>query len=86
MWFAALGGYQENSWVGGLLYRLLTGDRGVLALLDPPPFAKPPTLIRVLIYDYRFTTLAERARTGALWQRQLVGTWYGPVALRNSPP
>jgi hypothetical protein len=83
MWFAALGDYQQNSWVGGLLYRLLTGDRGVLGLLDPPPFASPPRSLRILIYDYRFTTPAERARTGNLWQRELLGTWYGPVTLRR---
>jgi lipase maturation factor 1 len=84
MWFAALGSYQENQWVGGLLYRLLTGDSGVLTLLESPPFTTPPRSVRVLIYDYRFTTPAERARSGAVWQRQLLGTWYGPVTLKRS--
>jgi hypothetical protein len=81
MWFAALGGYEENRWVGGLLYRLLTGDQRVLALFEEVPF-KTPKAVRVLVYDYRFTSAQERAKTGAIWDRQLLGTWYGPATLR----
>ena len=81
MWFAALGTFSENGWVGNLMYRLLTGDPVVLKLLDPPPFAKPPRYMRALLYDYTFTTPEERARTGAVWKRELRGTWFGPVSL-----
>jgi hypothetical protein len=83
MWFAALGTYQTNTWVGNLMYRLLLGDPPVMALLNPPPFPKPPRYLRALIYDYDFTSTAERARSGAVWQRRLVGTWFGPVSLRS---
>ncbi len=83
MWFAALGSYEQNEWVGGLVYRLLQGDKTVEGLLQPPPFAQPPTWIRILAYDYQFTTPAERARTGAVWQRKLLGTWLNPVSLRH---
>ena len=83
MWFAALGSYQGNSWVGGLIYRLLTGEKSVLGLLDSPPFQKPPHFIRALLYEYDFTSSSERARTGAVWQRTLKGVWFGPVALRR---
>ncbi len=83
MWFAALGNYQENTWVAGVMYRLLLGDSAVIRLLDPPPFNKPPHYLRALLYDYQFTTPAERAKTGALWQRQLRGTWFGPVSLNG---
>ncbi len=38
MWFAALGTYQENSWVGNLVYRLLRGDSAVLGLMDAAAF------------------------------------------------
>ncbi len=81
MWFAALGNIQENSWVGNLMYRLLTGEPSVARLLDPPPFPKPPRYMRVLLYQYEFTRPSERARTGAVWQRQLQGVWFGPVSL-----
>ncbi|MBV9157248.1 MAG: lipase maturation factor family protein [Acidobacteriaceae bacterium] len=83
MWFAALGTYQENTWVAGLMYRLLLGDAGVIRLLEAPPFTKPPHYIRALLYDYQFTTPADRAKTGAVWQRQLRGTWFGPVSLNG---
>jgi hypothetical protein len=81
MWFAALGDVQENAWVRNLLYRLMTGEPAVTGLLDPPPFQTPPRYMRVLLYDYTFTTPAERERTGAVWQRELRATWFGPVSL-----
>jgi lipase maturation factor 1 len=81
MWFAALGSIQENRWVGNLMYRLMVGEPTVIALLDPPPFPKPPRYMRALLYRYDFTIPAERARTGAVWQRQFQGTWFGPVSL-----
>jgi hypothetical protein len=84
MWFAALGDYQENSWVGGLMYRLLQGDKRVLGLMEPPPFQTPPHFLRAQLYMYEFTTPAERARTGAVWKRQFMRTWLGPVSLREN--
>jgi hypothetical protein len=83
MWFAALGDPQENRWVNNLLYRIMTGERSVLGLLQPAPFANPPKYIRVLLYDYQFTTPRIRAKTGAVWQRELRGTWFGPVSLKG---
>ena len=81
MWFAALGSIQENRWVGNLMYRLMVGEPTVLGLVDAPPFPKPPRYMRALLYNYDFTTPAERARTGAVWRRQLQGSWFGPVSL-----
>ena len=81
MWFASLGTYGESRWVGNLMYRLLTGNPTVTKLLNPPPFAKPPRYMRALLYNYTFTTPQERARTGAVWKRELQGTWFGPVSL-----
>jgi Protein of unknown function (DUF1222). len=54
--------------------RLLTGSPDVLALLSRNPFpGDPPRFLRFARYDYRFTTSAERSRTGAWWRRELVG-------------
>ncbi len=83
MWFAALGDYQSSTWVGGLMYRILTSEPSVYRLLNPPPFDRPPRYLRALLYEYEFTTPAERARTGAVWQRQLRGIWFGPVSLNG---
>jgi lipase maturation factor 1 len=81
MWFAALGPFGENRWVGNLMYRLLTGSPSVMKLLNPPPFSKPPRYMRALLYNYTFTTPQERARTGLVWKREMQGTWFGPVSL-----
>ncbi len=81
MWFAALGSYRENTWVGSLIYRLMNGEPSVLALLDSSPFPKPPKYIRALLYHYTFTSPQERQKTGAVWQRKLLGSWFGPVSM-----
>ncbi len=56
MWFAALGDINENTWVGNLMYRIMTGDTTATKLLEPSPFPRPPRYMRALLYDYRFTT------------------------------
>jgi len=81
MWFAALGDINENTWVGNLMYRIMTGDPSAVSLLEPAPFARPPRYMRALLYDYRFTTPQVRERTGAVWERTLMRTWFGPVSL-----
>jgi hypothetical protein len=81
MWFAALGSYEQNTWTGGLMYRIMTGNPTVTSLMNPPPFSKPPRYLRALLYDYQFTTPAERSRTGAVWKRRALGIWFGPVSL-----
>ncbi|MFL6415219.1 MAG: lipase maturation factor family protein [Bryobacteraceae bacterium] len=81
MWFAALGDINENTWVGNLMYRIMTGDPAPAKLLEPSPFSRPPHYMRALLYDYRFTTPELRRRTGAVWERTLIRTWFGPVSL-----
>lgn len=81
MWFAALGDINESSWMRGLLYRLLKGEPSVVGLLESSPFPNPPKYIRALLYDYTFTTLEERRKTGDVWRRKLLGSWFGPVSL-----
>jgi Lipase maturation factor len=83
MWFAALGNYEQSTWVSGLMYRLMTGEPSVIGLIEPPPFSKPPKYMRALLYNYDFTTPQERARTGAVWSRTFIGVWYGPVSLKS---
>ncbi|HTX23006.1 MAG TPA: lipase maturation factor family protein [Candidatus Aquilonibacter sp.] len=82
MWFAALGNYQDNPWFGNFCERLLQGSPDVLALLEKNPFPnKPPRYIRAELYDYRFTSFAERRATGAWWKRELIGEYLPPVSL-----
>ena len=86
MWFAALGDYQENVWFMRLAERLLRGTPAVLALLADNPFpGAPPKYLRAQLYEYHFTSLAERRRTGAWWGRELQGAYSPAVSLRDSP-
>jgi hypothetical protein len=86
LWFAAMSPPAAHPWMTGLVVRLLEGDRPTLKLLGRPnPFPDhPPRLVRARLYRYRFTTPAERRRTGAWWSRDLVGEYLPP--LRLSPP
>ncbi len=82
MWFAALGDYRQNPWFENFCVRLLQGSPPVLALLEKNPFpAKPPHYIRAELYNYQFTTFAERRATGAWWKREYLGEYLPPVSL-----
>jgi lipase maturation factor 1 len=74
MWFAALGGPRDSPWLYYFCNSLIKGSPDVLALLAGNPFPDhPPQYVRVVMYEYRFTTAAERAATGDWWHRDLVG-------------
>jgi predicted DCC family thiol-disulfide oxidoreductase YuxK len=84
MWFAALGGAGQNPWFENFCERLLQGSPDVLALLAKNPFpGHPPRFIRAELYNYRFTSFAERRATGAWWQREPAGQYLPPVSLRE---
>jgi hypothetical protein len=84
MWFAALGNVQQSPWFGNFCKRLLQGSPDVLALLEKNPFPKhPPRFIRAELYDYQFTSPAERRATGAWWRREPVGEYLPPVSLNE---
>ena len=85
MWFAALSDYRLNSWFIGFLIRLLQGSAPVLALLKHNPFPNsPPIYVRAVVYDYHFTTFAQRRTTGAWWTREK--RWlYCPVYSLRGP-
>lgn len=73
MWFAALGSYRSSPWLLAFCERLLQGSPPVLALLGRNPFpGEPPTYLRATLYDYRFTTSAERRETGSWWTRRIL--------------
>ncbi len=81
MWFAALGPRAEAHWLFPLAQHLLEASPAVLGLLDDAnPFAdEPPRFIRLVLYDYRFTTLAEGS-DGAWWRRELIAYLTEPIA------
>ncbi len=82
MWFAALGDYGSNGWVVNLAIRLMEGSPPVLGLFEGNPFpGAPPRYVRGLLYEYRFTTPAERDSTGAYWRRTLNSIYLPPFSL-----
>ena len=82
MWFAAMSSPAAHPWFPRLVTRLLENDRPTLRLLRRNPFPDaPPSHVRALLYRYRFTTRAERRRTGAWWVRTPAGTYLPPRRL-----
>ncbi len=79
LWFASLGDYTENPFVLNCQAQLLENSPPVLRLFAGNPFgAKPPAMVRAIKWQYWFTTPAERERTGAWWNRRLIGL-YAPA-------
>jgi hypothetical protein len=75
MWFAALGDFQRNPWVGNLMARLFEGSPEVLAFFSVNPFpAAPPRYLRARLYEYEFSD-------ATWWRRELVGE-YSPTFQR----
>ena len=80
LWFASLGPWQQSPWVVSVQQQLVEGSPSVLHLFRSDPFGgKPPALVRTLIYQYWFTDLATKRRTGAWWRRELIGAYTGTV-------
>lgn len=77
MWFLALSPTYGRGWFEPFLDRLLHGDRPTLRLLRRDPFdGRVPTAIRARLFDYRYSTRAERRESGDWWVRS-------PVAARS---
>jgi hypothetical protein len=84
MWFAALGRYETTPWFQALAARLLEGSPPVLDLLEGNPFpGAPPRFLRASLYDYRFTTWAERRASGAWWRRTPAGVYAPEMSLQR---
>ncbi len=84
MWFAAFSSPRQHPWFMSFLEKLLEDDKAVLGLLRYNPFAdQPPTYVRALLYEYRFMSPGERTKSGAVWDRMLVGLYFPPVSLRK---
>ncbi len=76
LWFASLGSWQEYPWVVSTETRLLEGSPDVLALFRRDPFAgSPPRQVRAVLWQYGFTTPAEKKKTGSWWWRRWLGEY-----------
>jgi len=74
LWFASLGTWRESQIVPNTVIRLLSNGDDVLQLFADNPFPQtPPRQIRTLLWQYWFTSMEEKRRTGMWWRRQLIG-------------
>ncbi len=81
LWFASLGSIDENRWVMNVEVRLLENSPAVLQLFRENPFPKGASAIRVVLWQYWFSSREEKARSGVWWDRKFIGQ-YAPTAVR----
>jgi len=82
MWFAGYSSVERQYWFLRFVQKLLEGSAPVLDLMARNPFPdSPPRLIRARVYDYHFTTAAERRQSGDWWKREPLRSYMGPAHL-----
>jgi hypothetical protein len=82
LWFASLGDWRENEMVPLTEERLLLGDNDVLALFRRNPFPQlPPRYVRAVLWQYWFTSLDEKRKTGDWWRRESLGLYAPELTL-----
>jgi len=85
LWFASLGGWRENEMVPLTEERLLVSSPDVLALFRNNPFPRiPPRYVRAVLWQYWFTSLDEKRRTGDWWRRQYLGLYAPELTITSS--
>jgi hypothetical protein len=83
LWFASLGEWRQNDLVPLTEERLLENDPDALALFKANPFGEaPPRYVRAVLWQYWFTSMKEKRRTGNWWRRELMGL-YAPEITRQ---
>jgi hypothetical protein len=83
LWFASLGSWRDYPIVPRTEVRLLSSDADVLNLFAGNPFPQsPPRQVRAVMWQYWFTTVAERRNEGLWWRRQFLGL-YAPTLERE---
>jgi lipase maturation factor 1 len=83
LWFASLGSWRDYPIVLRTEVRLLSNDADVLNVFAGNPFPQAaPHLVRAVMWQYWFTTIAEKRREGLWWRRQFLGL-YAPTLERE---
>ncbi|MGB7283495.1 MAG: lipase maturation factor family protein [Candidatus Acidiferrum sp.] len=82
LWFASLGDWRDNALVLHTERRLLSNDPDVLALFAANPFPQaPPQQVRAVLWQYWFTSMAEKKEHGLWWRRQFLGLYAPAIEL-----
>ncbi len=84
LWFASLTDWQREPIVARTEVRLLEGSAPVLGLFAGNPFrGHPPRYVRAVLWQYWFSTPAEKRAQAVWWRRTLLGT-YAPTVTRQA--
>jgi hypothetical protein len=84
LWFASLAPWQDAPWVVLAEERLLEASPSVLKLFRSDPFrGKPPQMVRTILWQYWFTDMDTKRKTGAWWRRQELGA-FSPIVTRSA--
>ncbi len=84
LWFASLSSWRQEPIILRTEESLLRGNTEVLLLFAGNPFPHaPPRQVRVVVWQYWFTTPAEKRSQGLWWRRQQLGL-YAPTLERES--
>jgi hypothetical protein len=82
LWFASLGEWRDNPLVFRTEWRLLSNEPDVLALFAGNPFPNgPPRQVRAVLWQYWFTSMAEKREHGFWWRRELLGLYAPAIQL-----
>jgi hypothetical protein len=84
LWFASLSSWRESPIVPNTELRLLSNDKDVLSLFAGNPLShQAPRQIRAVLWQYWFTTIAQKRATGDWWRREYLGL-YAPTLEREA--
>jgi hypothetical protein len=84
LWFASLGPWSQSPIVPRTEGRLLTNDADVLGLFAKNPFPNaPPKQIRAVLWQYWFSSAAEKRAQGVWWRRQLLGIYAPTIEIES---
>jgi lipase maturation factor len=84
LWFASLSTWRQEPIVPRTEQALLRGSSDVLLLFAGNPFPQgPPRQVRAVLWQYWFTTPAEKRSQGLWWRREQLGL-YAPTLEREA--
>ena len=82
LWFASLATWRQYPFVVRTEIMLLQNDPSVLSLFAGNAFSgKPPRMVRAMIWQYWFTSLATKKKDGTWWKRKVLGLYAPEVEL-----
>jgi lipase maturation factor len=83
LWFASLAPWRQSPILIGTEEALLVNSHDVLVLFRSNPFPdSPPNYVRAVMWQYWFTDLATKRKTGLWWNRKMLGLFAPEITLR----